>query len=543
MKKTLLSLLICLMAFPIFQGCTSLLEEENIREPVADVYYKTIAGFNDLVEACYPFLRPYYGREEGYTLTTFGTDIWIMGADGSHKHYNLYDAGIQPSNGILWEIWRNFYLGISACNTAIGRADEVQGLTDAAKKDLVGQALFLRAMYYHILVMQFGAVPLRTEEVKQVETTATRAPEADVYKQIIDDLLLAEQYLPATQAQYGRATKPAAQALLARVYLTIGRWNEAATYAKKVIHDYNFSLVPDFADLWDITKEKNSEVIWAIQYTADERLNAGTGHRGHLYFLMEYDIEKGMTRDVANGRPWKRFMPSRYYVDMLDASRELDSRYDKSWKEVWYANNPKTLLPKQKLGDTAVYTTTKVLSAEFKAAAKDRYAVYDRAFYYGNGEVPIGKRSRYPSLNKFIDPLRPTMQHEAGRRDFFVFRLAEMHLIAAEALMMQGKQSEGVTYINIVRRRAAWPGKEAQMEITADQLTLDFILEERAKELAGEFFRWPDLKRTGKLIERVKMYNPDGRNNIKEMHLVRPIPQNEMDRVSNKDQFIQNPGY
>ena len=81
------------------------------------------------------------------------------------------------------------------------------------------------------------------------------------------------------------------------------------------------------------------------------------------------------------------------------------------------------------------------------------------------------------------------------------------------------------------------------MEITADQLTLDFILDERALELAGEMFRWPDLKRTGKLIERVKKYNPNARANIREMHLVRPIPTQMIDRVTNKEEFRQNTGY
>ncbi|MFW5774311.1 MAG: RagB/SusD family nutrient uptake outer membrane protein, partial [Tangfeifania sp.] len=74
-------------------------------------------------------------------------------------------------------------------------------------------------------------------------------------------------------------------------------------------------------------------------------------------------------------------------------------------------------------------------------------------------------------------------------------------------------------------------------------MSLDYILDERARELAGELLRWPDLKRTGKLIERVKLYNPDGRDNIKDFHLLRPIPTTMIDRVSNKDEFKQNPGY
>lgn len=542
--KKILFIFISLLGVAFFSGCSDMLEEENIRKPIADGYYTTAEGFEDLVESAYPYIRRWYAREEAFTLTTFGTDIWIAGADGSWKPYNLYDAGIQPSNSMLWDIWNEFYLGIAACNAAIDRAPGVTGMDETLKAQRVGEAKFMRAMFYHIMVMQWGGVPLRINEVTEVETEAVRATEEEVYNQIIKDLKEAEAVLPATTTQYGRATKPAAQALLARVYLTIGNNAEAAEYAKHVINDYSFKLVPDVKELWDQTKQKNTEVIWAVQHTIDERLNNNYGNRAHLYFIMEYDIEKGMTRDVINGRPWKRFMPSRYFIDMLQASRENDSRFDKLWKQVWYANvESNTAFPNMKKGDTAVYVVPYTASEAEKTARKAKYNFYDVSFYYGNDNIPDGKRSRFPSMSKFLDPLRPTMQHEPGSRDWFVFRLAEMQLIAAEALMKQNKQAEGVEYFNKVRTRAAWPGKEDAMKITAAELTLDRILEERAMELCGEMFRWPDLKRTGTLIDRVKRYNVDGAPNIKNIHLYRPIPQNEIDRVTNKEEFKQNEGY
>ena len=144
-------------------------------------------------------------------------------------------------------------------------------------------------------------------------------------------------------------------------------------------------------------------------------------------------------------------------------------------------------------------------------------------------------------MNKFIDPRRLTVQQTQGSRDFMVVRLAEMYLLAAEALMMQGRADEGVQFMNEIRRRAAWEGNEADMEITAGELDLDFILDERARELAGEKFRWFDLKRTGTLLERVRLHNPDGAPNIQEFHLLRPIPRDQIDRTSNE--YAQNPGY
>lgn len=144
---------------------------------------------------------------------------------------------------------------------------------------------------------------------------------------------------------------------------------------------------------------------------------------------------------------------------------------------------------------------------------------------------------------KFLDPLRPSTNETAGRRDFPVVRLAEMYLIASEAAWRQGEAGTAADYMNVLRSRAAIPGKEAEMLVDANDINLDFILEERARELIGEKHRWYDLKRTGTLLERVRQYNLDASPNIKEMHLVRPIPQTQIDRASNPAEFVQNPGY
>lgn len=110
------------------------------------------------------------------------------------------------------------------------------------------------------------------------------------------------------------------------------------------------------------------------------------------------------------------------------------------------------------------------------------------------------------------------MNYTGSVRHGVVIRLAELYLIAAEAELFLNDNASGTSYINEVRRRAAIPGKEAAMKIKPEQLTLDFILDERARELGGEQQRWFDLKRTGKLLERVKAYNPDAKVNIKEHH-------------------------
>jgi hypothetical protein len=128
-------------------------------------------------------------------------------------------------------------------------------------------------------------------------------------------------------------------------------------------------------------------------------------------------------------------------------------------------------------------------------------------------------------------------------------RLAEAYLIEAEALMMDGKKQEAADLVNVIRWRSARIGAtpaetEANhdaMTVTAADMTIDFILDERGRELVGEQMRWFDLTRTHKLVERVKLHNDEARNNIRLTHVLRPIPQDQIDRTINE--FPQNPGY
>jgi hypothetical protein len=125
-------------------------------------------------------------------------------------------------------------------------------------------------------------------------------------------------------------------------------------------------------------------------------------------------------------------------------------------------------------------------------------------------------------------------------RDFIIYRLGETYLIAAEALMMQGMLDEAADYFNEIRRRAEAPGQEIAL-IEPGELNIDEILNERSRELFGEYMRWKDLKRTGTLLERVRAHNERAAPNIQDHHLLRPIPQSQIDRTDGN--FPQNPGY
>jgi len=156
-------------------------------------------------------------------------------------------------------------------------------------------------------------------------------------------------------------------------------------------------------------------------------------------------------------------------------------------------------------------------------------------------------------MNKYLDPTRTSTNQEEGQRDHPIFRLANTYLMLAEALIRDGKVTEGLVWLNKVRTRAAKPGQEAAMQVTAADLAtsksgsdpIEFILDERARELTGETTRWFDLKRTGRLVgplSRVKKWNPQGGPNIQDFHALRPIPNVEIN-ANPSGSMKQNPGY
>ena len=535
-----------LLALP---SCKDYLDEQVISQ-VGVGYIDSPAGLEAATNAVYSSLRDYYGRESGVTMTVFGTDTYTMGSDGGYKFVNQYTPQLDARTGFINDIWNSFYIGINTANAVVDRAPNVAGLDENIRKRRVAEVKFLRAHHYFVLTQMFGAVPLVLAQSTTANKEATRAPVPEVYAAIVADLTAALPDLPATTPDYGRATKGACEHLLARVYLTKATseaaapddYAQAATYAQNVINNYSYKLLPDFASVFaQGAGEINDEVIFATQYTSDPTTN-GPGNELHLFFLMEYDVQAGMKRDVTNGRPFKRFRPTSYTLNTAFADRTNDSRYQKTFKDVFYSNKPGTysnLFDTSKksvtfaLGDTAIYLPGVEWSAA-KRATKP-YQVLVPSLY---------SPRLFPSLTKYLDPLRPDLSYTNGSRDFLMFRLSETHLIAAEALLKAGKPADALPFLNAVRRRAAFPGKQAAMEITVDKVTMDFIMDERARELLGEMFRWFDLKRWGKLVERVKLYNPDGAPNIKDYHVLRPVPQNQIDRTAGgAAAFPQNPGY
>jgi len=542
LKKTgLLALLLLSLS-----SCKDVLDEYNPSGLTAETVYTTPEGFETLVNAAYSYQRWWYGKEEGYNIAETGTDIWTSGSGEVYRDLTQY-LNLQGSNGALSNEWREFYAAVNLCNGGISRIDKA-GLSATLRPIREGELRFLRAFYYWHIVETWGGVHFTTQETNGIVSTANRTPVETIYNQIFEDLKFAAANLPVTQPQYGKATKGAAQAFLARMYLTRNLNKEALEMAQAVLASTTYKLETNYADLWKMSNLKTKEAIYVVDYSTNLALNDlanGTfnpyGHgrgsnNGHLLFLMKYDDRPGMTRDILNGRPFNRYMPTRFLLDLYS---DDDARYEGSFNQVWFANS--TSRPAgMALGDTAVYCTKKEIPDAFEATRK--YQTYDRSKIY-NANGTVKDNLRYPSLSKFMDPTRASLNEAQSARDVFVIRLAEVYLIAAEAQMKLGNLQAAADYVNVLRTRAAKTGKAAAMQATSAQMTLDFMLDERARELAGEQLRWFDLKRTGKLLERIRANSPDNMVNLQEHHVLRPIPQTQLDAITNKTEFAQNAGY
>ncbi|MGA9650539.1 RagB/SusD family nutrient uptake outer membrane protein [Pedobacter sp.] len=539
-----LSLIFAALLLMVAASCKKQLEEYNPSGKTAEAVYTTPAGFDALVSAAYGYQRMWYGKEEGYNMSEMGTDIWMSGAGDISPDLSQYLPSLQSNNGLLNIEWTALYAGVNLCNAGINRVGN-SGMSPALMKQREAELRFLRAFYYWHIVETWGGVHFTTQETTSLITTANKTSVDTIYNQIFSDLKIAVSNLAPTTSDYGRVTRPAAMSFLARMYLTRGMNKEAAAMAAAVINGgYGYTLQPNYADLWKMTNNQNKEVVYAVNYANDLTLNDlstssfPVGHsrgsnNGHLHFIMKYDDLPRLFRITEYGRPFNRYMPTRSLLQLYSSA---DSRYEGSFQEVYNActTTGGVSIP----GDTAVIVTR----TNFVKRPSATYRVYNiNDIYNANGTVK--DRLHYPTLTKFLDPTRGNFNEAQSAKDAFVIRFAELYLIASEAKMKLGELDSAAFYVNKIRTRAAKTGQLAAMQVTGTQVTLDFLLDERAREFAGEQMRWFDLKRTGKLLDRVKMLNPDIAPNIQPYQALRPIPQAQLNSVTNKNVFTQNPGY
>jgi starch-binding outer membrane protein, SusD/RagB family len=599
-------------------GCMDL--EEDLVSNLSNQYISTPDGLTAAVNGAYSQLRGYWGREQNMALTDMGTDLWMNGdqvaAGGAQnwEYFNTYSSSMNGQDGRITNTWNPLYVMISRANAVLDQGVNAPvggALTQAVKNSRLGEARFLRALAYFELVQAFGPVTLNLSSLAGISTEARRTPEDSVYLRIIADLDSAILLLPDVHpaAEWGRARKGAAQHLLAKVYLTrayraYGQgdadFQRALSLAGAVIQSGQFSLLPLYADLFcgrhgpnkpadpnrqgfcDTTtgsgfREQNEEVVFTIRYSTDpQQFATGFGNYLHLVYLGRYDGDPtnaaGLTRDIDNGRPFRRIRPSPYLIHLFDETRWaggpgmsdiLDTRFDGSFQTLWFATsaapggNASGPCPRCTsgepiaVGDTALWMPGHAVTDELRRSR--RYTILVPCTTSPTedcGRDNIARRvygwTYYPTLKKHQDNARGSIAEQDGGKDLVIMRLGETYLIAAEAAVGLRRAGEAADYVNVLRRRAASTAHKANPAIlvAAPQMTLDFIMEERARELAGELNRWQDLVRPGAdfFVRRVRDFNPEARRNVQPLHALRPIPQQQINGVTGAP-YPQNPGY
>lgn len=277
-----------------------------------------------------------------------------------------------------------------------------------------------------------------------------------------------------------------------------------------------------------------------------------------------------MVRDVLNGRPYVRVRPNsitlttgpnagkNYFYDQAFADRVNDTRYDKTFQTIWICNTAVSNTAGAANNSRGIgYTMTPGVDTAVWFVDTERPGApqFDGARPFKGFIVTPSMHSNtvFPAVKKFDDPFRAAANfNDPSTRPVVIWRFSDVYMLAAEAAFKAGDNLNAAAMINAVRQRAAYkandlPGNPARviaMTITPAQVTLDFILDERTREFYGEWQRWWDLVRTKSLLTRVAAWNPvEAGTNIKPFHILRPIPQDQIDRVTEGPPFPQNPGY
>jgi len=479
------------LALAFCSGCKKL--EESPRSFIdPDNFYKTSADALAGLTAAYD---PLSGQQNILRLADWPTDN-IIAAQVAPADFStpfIFNSGAP----LFASVWQTEYRGINAANMVLARVPAI--VMDAVLKSrIVAEAKFLRALYYFYMVRLFGGVPLITTETTSLEgLNIPRASEKQVYAQIVKDLTEAESDLPPSFSgnDVGRATRLAAKALLAKVYLTRASltgvaettdYTNAAAKAEEVIASDAFDLWADYQDAFTVANRNGKESVFSIQFK-------GTGATEGNVMMTQV-----LPRSTALGAGQNQFQPT---PDLLNAFVPQDRR---------------------------------------------RTAGFFSAFNQGGTMVTFNA----PRVKKYVDTTLLVASPTASTRTFstdnniYVIRYADVLLIAAEALNEANSSptAAAYNYVNKVRARAR-NGNSAILPDLAGLSQLQFreaIWQERRLELFVEGDRWFDLKRTRKLVPVMQAL---GVTAVQEKHYYFPIPLREVDTNTAIGQANQNPGY
>ena len=283
-------------------SCSDFLDEDNKTGETADLAYNTVSGIDGLIQSAYTYTHGWWGKEPSLGLAEMGSDLFYFGYDNKQKSMLKYDISAEAlgsnvaDNPCLDEYWEMFYAGVDVCNNALKYVPECSVIDDNKKAAYLGDAYFLRALYYSQMVAMWGPIPYNAEPINAINNNPVRVPEAEVYGNILNDLKQAmDNYKKAnimdgkSATADGRAYYYSAEALYARVALYAASWlganavsgygnlyTEALNAANDVINNSGAKFYSRYSDTWNMNNEEattNTENLFAVHYSND--LNAG----------------------------------------------------------------------------------------------------------------------------------------------------------------------------------------------------------------------------------------------------------------------------
>lgn len=451
-----------------------------------------------LTNACYKPLQ----ASNLYNMRIWSLDIIAgnseVGAGGGNDGQETQDCAnfrASADNAFALYVWRSPWVGIGQCNLVLKTlTKEPEKVDPKLLKRSLGEAYFLRAHYYYILVRLFGGVPIRTvpHEVDD-PTEIARASLADCYKLIMADCDSAILKLPSvtdyTKADRNRASKEAAMTMLADVLLT---WNPEDHYERVInlcdsveMAGYDLDKCK-FEDNFGINAENSKEAIFTVGYSGSTQYNFW-GMDNQSSWLSAFMGPRN-SKMVAGGYGWN--LPTEEFMRQWEA------------------------------GDLR----------------KDITVLYDGCPTFDDYRYDSGTSSTGYNVRKFLVSKSDSPEYNTNPSDFIVYRYADVLLKKAEALNELGRTSEAAAPLNIVRKRAGL--KDVSGSISQEEMR-ETIIHERRMELAFEGHRWFDMIRIDEGRYALKFLRSIGKNPTKD-RLLLPIPLTEMDA---NDLMTQNSGY
>jgi hypothetical protein len=484
---------VLMLALP---ACSDFLQLSPTSVVTEKVFYQTQQDMEQATVAVYDPLT--WGGLYNGTLWGIGdimSDNCITGGGGGGDGQEFIDMdnfthnSNNPQFALLWDA---AYVGISRANIVIEKApNPAIAMAASVRAQLIAEAKFLRAHYYFTLVRLFGPVPLHVVPTTITTARRPRDPESVVYAQIEQDLTDAAAVLPLAAAEAGRATRGAANGLLAKVYLTQRKMTQAAAAANTVMASNLYQLRADYGESFDPATENNNEVLFAAQFETEGApfSDFGEGSRMSTFFAPRL-------QNLVTDRGYGFNIPTSEIIALYQSG---DTRRAVS-----------VLVPGDQVGS---YTQPASLPGSPNGFNVHKYF------------VPPSQDYGWTS---------PT--------NFPILRYADVLLMHAEAV---GPTPEGYNSLNQVRRRAfnrplnAVSPNDAPPGMNAADFTA-YVLRERRIELAFEQERWHDLiRQPGDFF--VTVMRAHGKTQIQNFHRYLPIPLDEVQISGGAIQ--QNPGY